>query len=70
MSMHEYRARQVANEAKNQGAQSSPELARLQRSVRAIRAHVEKAIALLGEETNAEARAELQRAVKKLASIR
>jgi hypothetical protein len=57
MSLDEYRARQMANEARNQGAQSSLDVTRRQPIIRDIRAHVEKAFALLDEESKSRARA-------------
>ena len=70
MSLDEYRARQMANEARNQRAQSPLDVTRRQPIIRDIRAHVENAFALLDEESDSEARTELERALKQLAVLR
>ena len=69
MNLPEYHARQAANAAANQLSRSSADAAQVQISVREILAHVEKALTLLDDSTNAEARAELQQAVEKLRKI-
>ena len=69
MSLHEYHARQMANVARNQRAETSPDLIAAQRRIREVQQHVEKAAALLGEDANPEAKAELERAVKLLAAV-
>ena len=70
MSLSEYHARQMANQAGNRASASQAEDIRLQQTIRNIRAHLDKALELLGEDTNPEAKAELQRAVQKLNTIR
>ena len=70
MSLDEYHARQVANSAKNQVSSQLAEQGQLRRNVTEIRAHLEKAVELLGEEITPEAKAELQHALSKLAAIR
>ena len=70
MSLDEYHARQRANVSMNQQSVSSSDAAVRQHKVREISAHVEKAIALLGDDVDAGAKAELKHALEKLAAIR
>ncbi len=70
MSIPEYHARQMANQAKNKESRAQADEARHRNAVRDTLAHVEKAIDLLGEGADEKVRAELKRAIEKLRTIR
>ena len=69
MSTDEYHVRQMANQARNEQNQSLADQVALRRRVSEIRAQLEKAMALLDDDSDAEVKAELQRAIDKLTSI-
>jgi hypothetical protein len=70
MSLPEYHARQMANQATNRDSGAQADAVRYRNTARDAVRHIEKAIALLGEGADDEVRAELNRAIDMLRAIR